>query len=97
MSNPTSRANNSETAIPKPPATLAVELKKVQQHVTCLTRRIEQQVRHLEGLTDYPELSKRASDVLAQDSEELRLALIQLEDMKRRAEHARIEKNTPIP
>jgi hypothetical protein len=27
----------------------------------------------------------------------LRLALIQLEDMKRRAEHARNEKNTSIP
>jgi hypothetical protein len=97
MSNPTSRASSSETAIPKSLATPAVELEKVQQHVTRLTRLIEQQVKHLEGLTDYPELSKRASDVLAQDSEELRLALIQLEDMKRRAEHARNEKNTLIP
>ena len=97
MSNPTSRANSSETAIPKPLATPAVELGKVQQHVTRLTRLIEQQVKHLERLTDYPELFKRASDVLAQDSEELRLALIQLEDMKRRAEHARNEKNTSIP
>ena len=97
MSNRTSRANSWESAIPKPVATPAVELEKVQQHVARLTRRIEQQVKHLEGLTDYPELSKRASDVLAQDSEELRLALIQLEDMKRRAEHARNEKNTSIP
>lgn len=97
MSNPTSRANSSETAIPKPLATLAVELEKVQQHVARLTRRIEQQAKHLEGLTDYPELSKRASDVLAQDSEELRLALIQLEDTKRLAEQARNKKNTSIP
>ena len=65
MSNRTSRANSWESAIPKPVATPAVELEKVQQHVARLTRRIEQQVKHLEGLTDYPELSKRASDVLA--------------------------------
>ena len=97
MSNRTSRANSWESAIPKPVATPAVELEKVQQHVARLTRRIEQQVKHLEGLTDYPELSKRASNVLAQDSEELRLALIQLENTKRRAEHARNEKKTSIP
>jgi hypothetical protein len=97
MSNPTSRVNRSETAIAKPLATPAVELEKVHQHVARLTRRIEQQAKHLEGLTDYPELSKRASDVLAQDSEELRLALIQLEDTKRLAEQARNKKNTSIP
>ena len=34
----------------------------------------------------YPDIAKRGSDVLARDSEELRCALIQLEDLERHAQ-----------
>jgi hypothetical protein len=44
---------------------------------------IELQARHVDGLTGYSDLAKRASDILAQETERLRLALIQLEDMER--------------
>ena len=91
MSNRASRADTLESA--NPAVTLAAELKNVQQHIARLKRRTEQQVKHLEGLADYPDLAKRAGDIVAKDSEELRLALIQLEDMKRQLQ-ARDAKNT---
>lgn len=91
MSNRTSHAGSSESV--DPAVTLATELKNVQQHIARLNRRIEQQVKHLEGLADYPDLAKRAGDIVAKDSEELRLALIQLEDMKRQTQ-AKDEKNS---
>ena len=63
-----------------------LELERMQQHVARLRRRIKNQTRYIEALGDYPDLAKRASDVLARESEELRSALIQLEDLQRQAQ-----------
>ena len=63
-----------------------LELERMQQHVARLRRRIENQTRYIEVLGDYPDIAKRASDVLARDSEEMRRALIQLEDLQRQAQ-----------
>jgi len=63
-----------------------LELERVRQHVARLRRRISNQTRYIEALEDYPDTAKRASDVLARDSEELRCALIQLEDLQRQAQ-----------
>jgi predicted RNase H-like nuclease (RuvC/YqgF family) len=72
-----------------------LELERMQQHVARLRRRIENQTKYIEVLEDYPDIAKRASNALAQDSEELRCALIQLEDLEMKAQQ---EKNrTDIP
>ena len=72
-----------------------LELERMQQHVARLRRRIDNQTRYIEVLEDYPDIAKRASNALAQDSEELRCALIQLEDLEMKAQQ---EKNrTDIP
>ena len=63
-----------------------LELERMQQHVARLRRRIENQTRYIEVLEDYPDIARRASDVLARDSEEMRCALIQLEDLERHAQ-----------
>ena len=60
-----------------------LELERMQQHVARLRRRIKNQTRYVEVLGDYPDIMKRASAVLARDTEELRCALIQLEDLER--------------
>jgi hypothetical protein len=57
----------------------AAELEEVELHIARLRLRIEQQAKYVEGLGGYPDLAKRASSLLAQDAEQLRLALIQLE------------------
>jgi hypothetical protein len=67
----------------------------MQQHVARLRRRIENQTRYIEVLEDYPDIAKRASDALAQDSEELRHALIQLEDLKMKAQQEKDRTDTP--
>src|SRR5215472_699276 len=51
-----------------------LELERMQQHVARLRRRIKNQTRYIEALGDYPDIAKRASDVLARESEELRSA-----------------------
>jgi hypothetical protein len=61
----------------------SAELEEVQRRVAGLKLRVELQARHLDGLTVYSDLAKRASDILAQETERLRLSLIQLEDMER--------------
>jgi predicted RNase H-like nuclease (RuvC/YqgF family) len=72
-----------------------LELERMQQHVARLRRRIDNQTRYIEVLEDYPDIAKRASNALAQDSEELRCALIQLEDLEMKAQQ---EKNrTDVP
>jgi len=55
----------------------------MQQHVARLKRRIKNQTRYIDALGDYPDIAKRAGGALARDSEELRCALIQLEDLER--------------
>ena len=60
-----------------------LELERMQQHVDRLRRRIKNQTRYIDALGGYPDIAKRASDALARDSEELRCALIQLEDLER--------------
>ena len=63
-----------------------LELEKTQLHVVRLRRRIKNQTRYIDALGGYPDIAKRGSDVLARDSEELRCALIQLEDLERHAQ-----------
>jgi hypothetical protein len=62
---------------------MLLELERMQQHVARLRRRIKNQIRYIDALGGYPDIAKRASDALARDSEELRCALIQLEDLER--------------
>jgi len=63
-----------------------LDLERMQQHVARLRRRIKNQARFIRVLEDYPDRAKRASDVLGRDNEELRCALIQLEDLQRQAQ-----------
>ena len=63
-----------------------LELEKAQLHVVRLRRRIKNQTRYIDALGGYPDIAKRASDALARDSEELRCALIKLEDLERHAQ-----------
>jgi hypothetical protein len=72
-----------------------LELERMQQHVARLRRRIENQIRYIEVLEDYPDIAKRASNALAQDSEELRHALIQLEDLEMKTQQERDRTETP--
>jgi hypothetical protein len=72
-----------------------LELEKTQQHVARLRRRIKNQTRYINVLGDYPDIAKRASDALARDSEELRCALIQLEDLQRQAQQEMGRTDTP--
>ena len=72
-----------------------LELERMQQHVARLRRRIKNQTRYIDGLEDYPDIAKRASDALARDSEELRCALIQLEDLQRQAQQETVRTDTP--
>jgi hypothetical protein len=65
---------------------MLLELERMQQHVARLRRRIKNQIRYIDALGGYPDIAKRASDALARDSEELRCALIQLEDLERHAQ-----------
>jgi hypothetical protein len=67
----------------------------MQQHVARLRRRIENQTRYIEALEGYPDIAKRASDVLARDSEEMRSALLQLEDLQRQAQQEMNRTDTP--
>ena len=60
----------------------AEELETLQRYIARLRVRVEQQAKHVDGLVDYPELAKRGSEILALDSENLRLALIQVEELK---------------
>jgi hypothetical protein len=53
------------------------ERERLQEHIARLRRRNAQQANHVEGLAEYPVLANRA-EVLDQESENLRLALIQL-------------------
>ena len=72
-----------------------LELEKMQQHVARLRRRIKNQTRYIEVLEEYPDIARRASDVLARDSEELRSALIQLQDLERKAQQESDRRDTP--
>ena len=72
-----------------------LELERMQQHVARLRRRIENQTRYIEVLEDYPDIAKRASNALAQDSEELRHALIQLEDLEMKTQQEKDRTETP--
>jgi predicted RNase H-like nuclease (RuvC/YqgF family) len=72
-----------------------LELEKMQQHVARLRRRIKNQTRYIEVLEEYPDIARRASDVLARDSEELRSALIQLQDLERKAQQESDRTDTP--
>ena len=72
-----------------------VELERVQQHVARLRRRIKNQTRYIDALGDYPDIAKRARGALARDSEELRYALIQLQDLQRQAQQETGRTDTP--
>jgi tRNA U34 5-carboxymethylaminomethyl modifying GTPase MnmE/TrmE len=60
----------------------AEQLEMLQRHIARLRTRIEQQAAHVERLVDYPELAERAGSILQQDTEDLRQALIQLEQIE---------------
>jgi tRNA U34 5-carboxymethylaminomethyl modifying GTPase MnmE/TrmE len=60
----------------------AEQLEMLQRHIARLRSRIEQQAAHVERLVDYPELAERAGAILEQDTESLRRALIQLEQIE---------------
>jgi len=75
--------------------TTLLELERMQQHVARLRRRIKNQTRYIEVLDDYPDIAKRASDALARDSEELRSALIQLEDLEKKVQQEKVRTQTP--
>jgi hypothetical protein len=59
------------------------ELETVERVIARLRRRIQHQAMHVEGLADYPHLAKRASAILVQETESLRKALVQLEEVKK--------------
>jgi hypothetical protein len=71
-----------------------LELERVQQHVARLRRRINNQTRYIDALGNYPDIAKRASAALARDSEELRCALIQLEDLEKQAQQETDRRDT---
>ena len=71
-----------------------LELERVQQHVARLRRRMKNQTRYIDALGSYPDIAKRASAALARDSEELRCALIQLEDLEKQAHQESDRKDT---
>ena len=71
-----------------------LELERVRQHVARLRRRIQNQTRYIDALGSYPDIAKRASAALARDSEELRCALIQLEDLEKQAHQESDRKDT---
>ena len=66
----------------------------MQQHVARLRRRIQNQTRYIDALGSYPDIAKRANAALARDSEELRCALIQLEDLEKQAQQETDHRDT---
>ena len=84
-----------EPAVGRLSMSTLLELDRMQQHVARLRRRIENQTRYIEVLEDHPDIAKRASDVLARDNEEMRCALIQLEDLQRLAQQETNRTDTP--
>lgn len=76
----------------------AEQVEVLQRHVARLRVRIEQQAAHVEGLADYPDLAQRAGAILEKDTESLRQALIQLEQIEADAkkEAAALEKRPPL-
>ena len=64
------------------------ELKTLEQYIARLRRRVEQQAMHVEGLAEYPVIARRAGEILVQETENLRRALIQFEALKAQADKA---------
>jgi tRNA U34 5-carboxymethylaminomethyl modifying GTPase MnmE/TrmE len=58
------------------------ELEVLQRQIARLRQRVEHQAMHVEGLAAYPELATRAGKILEQVTENLRLALIQLAEIR---------------
>jgi hypothetical protein len=61
------------------------ELVALEKYIRRLRTRIAQQAMHVEGLVDYPEIAERAREILAREMEDLRRALIQLEQLRQQA------------
>ena len=58
------------------------ELEVLQRQIARLRQRVEHQAMHVDGLAEYPELARRAGKILEQETENLRLALIQLAEIR---------------
>jgi tRNA U34 5-carboxymethylaminomethyl modifying GTPase MnmE/TrmE len=58
---------------------------ELEKYIPRLRTRIAHQAMHVEGLADYPHIAKRAREILAQEMEDLRRALIQVEQLRKQA------------
>jgi tRNA U34 5-carboxymethylaminomethyl modifying GTPase MnmE/TrmE len=61
------------------------QLEELEKYIPRLRTRIAHQAMHVEGLADYPHIAKRAREILAQEMEDLRRALIQVEQLRKQA------------
>jgi hypothetical protein len=64
------------------------ELEALETYIRRLRTRIGHQAMHVEGLADYPDIAERAREILAQELEQLRVALIQVEELKKQVAEA---------
>jgi hypothetical protein len=58
------------------------EIETLEKYIVRLRRRVEQQAMHVEGLADFPDIAKKAGEILVRETEDLRRALIRLEEVK---------------
>ena len=61
------------------------QLEELEKYIPRLRTRIAHQAMHVEGLADYHHIAKRAREILAQEMEDLRRALIQVEQLRKQA------------
>jgi hypothetical protein len=61
------------------------QLEELEKFIPRLRTRIAHQTMHVEGLADYPAIAERARVILAREIEDLRLALIQVEQLRAQA------------
>jgi hypothetical protein len=75
----------------------AEELAVLEQFTARLRRRVEQQAAHVEALAEFPEIARRAGEILVLETEDLRRALIQLEELKSQVGDAARRDKEPGP
>jgi hypothetical protein len=68
------------------------QLEELEKYIRRLRTRIAHQAVHVEGLADYPAIAERAREILAQELEQLRVALIQVEELKKQVAEASTSK-----
>jgi len=62
------------------------ELQSLEHQIESLRTRVEEEAAHVTGLSDQPDLARQAQETLATSTEELRLLLIELEELKARVD-----------